>query len=90
MTTVFYGSKWRLLWRNLSAEILQSSRLKTYSHARRWEMERLLHCLRPQSRSEPVRVLEHFQFSMFSLLVLMCFGDKFDDNKIREIHDVVE
>ncbi|KAK8537203.1 hypothetical protein V6N13_042148 [Hibiscus sabdariffa] len=52
-------------------------------------MERLLHCRRLQSRSEPVRVWEHFQFSMFSLLVLMCFGDKFH-NKIREIQDVVE
>ncbi|GMI99674.1 cytochrome P450, family 87, subfamily A, polypeptide 6 [Hibiscus trionum] len=90
ITTAFYSSKWRLLRRNLAAEILQSSRLKTYSHTRRWAMERLLNCLRLQSRSEPIRVFQHFQFSMFSLLVVMCFGDKLDDKKIREIQDVVE
>ncbi|OMP02853.1 Cytochrome P450 [Corchorus capsularis] len=90
ITTAFYGTKWRLLRRNLTAEILQSSRVKTYSHARKWALERFLNCLKIRSKSGPVRVLEHFQFSMFSLLVLMCFGNKYDDDKIKEIEDVVE
>ena len=91
ITTAFYGTKWRLLRRNLTAEILQSSRVKTYSYARKWAMERLLNCLKLQSQSsDQFRVLEHFQFSTFSLLVLMCFGDKFEDKKIKEIEDVME
>ncbi|XVF42829.1 hypothetical protein PTKIN_Ptkin01aG0396800 [Pterospermum kingtungense] len=91
VSTSFYGTKWRLLRRNLTAEILQSSRVKTYSHARKWAMERLLNCLKLQSQSgDPVRVLEHFKFSIFSLIVVMCFGEKLEDKQIKEIQHVLE
>uniref|UniRef100_A0A803Q8T9 Cytochrome P450 n=1 Tax=Cannabis sativa TaxID=3483 RepID=A0A803Q8T9_CANSA len=32
-----------------------------------------------------VRVIDHFQYAMFCLLVLMCFGDKLEESKIKEI-----
>ena len=35
-----------------------------------------------------VGVFDHFLFVMFSLLVLMCFGDKLDEKKIIEVEDV--
>ena len=33
-------------------------------------------------------VVEHFQSAMFSLLVLMCFGDKLNEKEIMEIQQV--
>ncbi|KAK6243720.1 hypothetical protein QUC31_010129 [Theobroma cacao] len=90
ITTALHGSTWRVLRRNLTAEMLQSSRVKSYSHARKLVLERLSKLLKVQSKSgdHPVQVMEHFRFSMFSLLVFMCFGDKLEEKKIKEIADV--
>ncbi|OMP00027.1 Cytochrome P450 [Corchorus olitorius] len=89
INSAFYGSTWRLLRRNLTAEILHPSRIKSYSHARKWVLEILFESLLPHSKSrEPVRVIDHFQYSMFCLLVLMCFGDKLNQEQIKEVEDV--
>ncbi|KAL5767596.1 hypothetical protein ACOSQ2_014379 [Xanthoceras sorbifolium] len=84
-----YGPTWRLFRRNLTAEILHPSRLKSYSHARNWVLQILQDRLNSQSKSGgPVRVVDHIQFAMFGLLVLMCYGDKLDEKKIKEVEDV--
>lgn len=90
INSAFYGPTWRLLRRNLSAEILHPSRVKTYSHARNWVLHILLDSLMSNSKTgEPVRVLDHFQYAMFCLLVLMCFGDdKLNEQEIKEIESV--
>ncbi|OMO88808.1 Cytochrome P450 [Corchorus capsularis] len=89
INSAFYGSTWRLLRRNLTAEILHPSRIKSYSHARKWVLEILFESLLPHSKStEPVRVIDHFQYAMFCLLVLMCFGDKLNQEQIKEVEDV--
>ncbi|KAJ0014585.1 hypothetical protein Pint_20909 [Pistacia integerrima] len=84
-----YGSNWRLLRRNLTAEILHPSRVKSYSHARKWVLQILLDCFNSQSKSgEPVRLIDRFQYAMFCLLALMCFGDRLDEKKIKEVEYV--
>ncbi|KAJ6763369.1 P450 putative-RELATED [Salix purpurea] len=37
---------------------------------------------------DPVRVVDHLQNAMFCLLVFMCFGDRVEDKKIKEIEQV--
>ena len=37
---------------------------------------------------KPVRILDQFQYAMFGLLVLMCFGDKLGEKQIREIERI--
>ncbi|KAF8412865.1 hypothetical protein HHK36_000837 [Tetracentron sinense] len=84
-----YSSLWRFLRRNLTSEILHSSRVKSYSHARKSVMEILINKLRPQAGSgDAVRVMDHFQYAMFCLLVFMCFGDTLDEKTVREIEAV--
>ncbi|KAL5767594.1 hypothetical protein ACOSQ2_014377 [Xanthoceras sorbifolium] len=84
-----YGPTWRLFRRNLTAEILHPSRVKSYSHARNWVLQILQDRLNSQSKSGgPVRLVDHMQFVMFGLLVLMCYGDKLDEKKIKEVEDV--
>jgi cytochrome P450 family 89 subfamily A len=80
-----YGSIWRLLRRNLSSEILHPSKIKHFSDARRWVLEILLSELRRDADKNDgsVVVFENFQFAMFCLLVLMCFGEKLDEKAIR-------
>uniref|UniRef100_A0A2N9GKN8 Cytochrome P450 n=1 Tax=Fagus sylvatica TaxID=28930 RepID=A0A2N9GKN8_FAGSY len=88
ISTAFYGPTWRLLRRNLISEILHPSRVKSYSRARKWVLDILLNRLLSQSESgDPVIVKDHLQYSMFCLLVLMCFGDKLGETQIKEIED---
>ncbi|MQL96066.1 hypothetical protein Taro_028733 [Colocasia esculenta] len=82
-----YGPLWRLLRRNLMLEILHPSRIKTYAHAREWVLSILLDKLRARAGSGDgiVVVMESFQYSMFCLLVFMCFGEKLDKKAIGDI-----
>ncbi|KAJ6908082.1 cytochrome P450 [Populus alba x Populus x berolinensis] len=89
ISSSFYGPTWRLLRRNLTAEILHLSRVKSYSHARNWVLQILQNRFESQAKAgRPVCVMEHFQYAMFCLLVLMCFGDKLDENQIKKIMEV--
>ncbi|TXG48775.1 hypothetical protein EZV62_024650 [Acer yangbiense] len=89
ISSAFYGATWRLLRRNLTAEILHTSRVKSYKHARKWVLGILMDCLKSDSKNnKPVGVMGHFQYAMFCLLVLMCFGDKLDQKQIKEIEHV--
>ncbi|XP_020214176.1 cytochrome P450 89A9 [Cajanus cajan] len=84
----FYGRTWRLLRRNLTSRILHPSHVKSHAHARKRVLDMLLQCLKSDLNSSgPIRVIEHFQYGMFSLLVLMCFGDKLGEKEIREIEE---
>ncbi|XP_004298097.1 PREDICTED: cytochrome P450 89A9-like [Fragaria vesca subsp. vesca] len=81
-----YGPTWRLLRRNLTSEMLNHSRLKSYNGARKWVLNILANRLmKSQSKSNGVKVIDHFQYAMFSMLVLMCFGDKLDEKQINQI-----
>ncbi|KAI9156630.1 hypothetical protein LWI28_009847 [Acer negundo] len=62
ISTAFYGHTWRILRRNLTAEILHPSRVKSYSHARKWVLQNLLELLKSQSRyGDPVHWEELLQ-----------------------------
>ncbi|KAJ4720958.1 putative Cytochrome P450 [Melia azedarach] len=87
INTASYGPTWRVLRRNLTEKILHPSRVKAYSHARKWVLRILLDSLKKSKFGEPVFVLECFQYAMFCLLVLMCFGDKLEEKQIKEIED---
>ncbi|XWS58685.1 hypothetical protein CRYUN_Cryun08bG0056100 [Craigia yunnanensis] len=90
ISSACYGPTWRLLRRNLTSEILHPSRIKSYSHARKWVLEILFDSLQSKAKSgESVQVSAHFQYAMFCLLVLMCFGDKLSQDQIKEIEAVL-
>ncbi|KAM2975888.1 hypothetical protein FF1_001997 [Malus domestica] len=91
ISSAIYGPTWRLLRRNLTSEILHPSRIKSYGNARKWVLDILVNRLKTESQSHSegggavVRVVDHFQYAMFCLLVLMCFGDKLNEEQIKEI-----
>ncbi|CAH8307432.1 unnamed protein product [Eruca vesicaria subsp. sativa] len=85
-----YGATWRILRRNLKSEILHPSRVRSYSHARRWVLDILFDQFRKHGseKDEPIVVVDHLHYAMFALLVLMCFGDKLDEKQIKEVEFV--
>ncbi|XP_022986502.1 cytochrome P450 89A2-like [Cucurbita maxima] len=89
INTASYGPLWRLLRRNLTSQILHPSRVKSYARARRWVLDILIDRFLSHSQlGEPIFVVDHFQYAMFCLLVLMCFGDKLEESQIKEIENV--
>ncbi|THG06588.1 cytochrome P450 89A2-like [Camellia sinensis] len=91
ISSAAYGPTWRLLRRNLTSEILHPSRVKSYTHARQWVLGILIHRLlnsAEDSSAKAVKVVDHFQYAMFCLLVLMCFGDRLDEKQITQIETV--
>ncbi|KAI9157658.1 hypothetical protein LWI28_025877 [Acer negundo] len=85
INTASYGPTWRVLRRNLTEKTLNPSRVKSYSHARKWVLDILLNSLKSSDHLAAILVMEHFQYAMYSLLVLMCFGDKLEEKQIMEI-----
>lgn len=85
ITSGIYGATWRTLRRNLTSEILNPTRVRSYSHARRWVLEILSDRIRKHGSEEPIVVVDHFHYAMFALLALMCFGDKLDEEQIKEV-----
>ncbi|KAK6243706.1 hypothetical protein QUC31_010115 [Theobroma cacao] len=84
-----YGLTWRALRRNLTAEILNPSRIKSYSQAR----IRVLQILKQQliksrNTGDPIPVVDYFRHAMFFLLALMCFGAHVDENQLRKVEVV--
>lgn len=66
--------------------MLQPWQVKSFAHARKWVLDMLLKRLKfDYDECNPISVIDHFRYGMFSLLVLMCFGDKLDEKQIREI-----
>jgi cytochrome P450 family 89 subfamily A len=87
ITRADYGPTWRLLRRNLVSETLHPSRVRLFAPARAWVRRVLLDKLRESSSSSEPNVMEAFQYSMFCLLVLMCFGERLDEPAVRAIED---
>ncbi|GAB2220533.1 hypothetical protein Drorol1_Dr00008193 [Drosera rotundifolia] len=85
-----YGATWRLLRRNLTAEIMHPARVRAFGHARRWVLDILVGRLGAEAGAGngEVKVIDHFHYAMFSLLTLMCFGDKLDEKQIKQIETV--
>ncbi|KAL8268768.1 hypothetical protein R6Q59_002566 [Mikania micrantha] len=86
ISTSPYGPTWRTLRRNLASEILHPARLNSHSWVREWALQIMIDRLQQQQEVDGMcTVAEHFQYAMFSLLVLMCFGEKVEESKINEI-----
>ena len=86
ITRASYGPVWRLLRRNLVAETLHPSRVRLFAPARAWVRRVLADKLGEAAPgAPPPRVVETFQYAMFCLLVLMCFGERLDEPEVRAI-----
>lgn len=71
--------------------VTHPSRLRLYSHGRKWAFEILKKQLVEEAESSDVKaiaVVDHFQRAMFCLLAYLCFGEKFEEKVIREIERV--
>ena len=87
ISTSHYNSRWRLLRRNLTTEILNPSRVKNMEEARQWALQILFDEIRSQAENKNgvVVIREPFRYAIFSLLIFFCFGEKIEGSIIRDI-----
>ncbi|KAI3844108.1 hypothetical protein MKW92_023150 [Papaver armeniacum] len=87
-----YGPLLKLLRRNLTSQILHPSRIKSYAPCRKLVMDIMKNNMITESQSGllPIRVIDHISYAIFSLLCLMCFGEKMDEKTIRQIQHVAK
>ncbi|GJM91226.1 hypothetical protein PR202_ga07582 [Eleusine coracana subsp. coracana] len=88
VTRARYGPTWRLLRRNLVSETLHPSRVRLFAPARAAVREALVEKLAKQAADAGEAappVVEEFNYAMFCLLVLMCFGERLDEPAVRAI-----
>ncbi|CAL5183276.1 unnamed protein product [Lathyrus oleraceus] len=88
ISSASYGATWRTLRRNLASEMLNPSKIKSFSEIRNWVLDALINRLKTASESESFTFVPHFHYAMFCLLVFMCFGERLNDEKVNEIERV--
>ncbi|XP_073134640.1 cytochrome P450 89A2-like [Henckelia pumila] len=89
ISSAAYGPTWRLLRRNLTQGILHPGRVKSYSSSRQWVLSILVSRLKEAFESESsITPIDHFQYAMYCLLALLCFGDKIHETQIKAIESV--
>ncbi|KAK8639170.1 hypothetical protein V6N13_137563 [Hibiscus sabdariffa] len=91
ITLAFYGPTWLRLRRNLTSNIISSSRSTSFACARKWVLDSLIIRLKSLSSLDEyqhIEVREHIQHALFSLFALICFGEKLEDDKIQHIKDL--
>ncbi|XP_031392684.1 cytochrome P450 89A2-like [Punica granatum] len=88
--TAAYGPLWRLLRQNLMA-FTHPSRLVAYADGRRWAVQVLKNRLLAEavgSSLGSIPMYDVIQVALFSLQSYMCFGEKFDEEMVRQIIEV--
>lgn len=90
ITSAFYSQTWRTFRANLTSKILLTSRMKSFSHARKWVLDVLVNRLNKSllRSEEAICFVDHFRVAIFGLSAYMCFGAKLEEEKIEEIIDV--
>ncbi|KAL9273033.1 Cytochrome P450 89A9-like protein [Drosera capensis] len=84
-----YGPTWRTLRRNI-AEFLHPSRLKSFTHARKWTLQNLKdHLNNSFHENKAITVRDHVEHAMFCLLAFLCFGSNLDENQIKHMEPII-
>eukprot|EP01018_Ginkgo_biloba_P031395 Gb_01670 [translate_table: standard] len=91
ISSASYGPLWRTLRRNLVSEALNPSRIRTFKKGREWALLRMVEKLKAEAAENEgtVRVVEHFRFTGFCILLYMCFGVQFEENVVSDVENVL-
>lgn len=82
-----FGTTWKVLRRNLMAESLHPSGVKNWTFARKRCMEKMISSFKQCSGQEAVRLFEPLHHAVFSLFILMTYGDV-PEKELSEIEHI--
>lgn len=90
ISTSPYGPVWRMLRQNFM-QLFQPSRLSSYSHCRKWALNVFRKNVLVEIESGNNKALPisgHLNFALYVLLTYMCFGERFDEETVKNIQRV--
>lgn len=89
VTTSPYGHNWRFMRQNLM-QVIQPSRLSLYSHCRKWALSILKKQILDEIElgNKAIAIDSYFNSTLYALFSYICFGDKFDEETVRNIQRV--
>ncbi|AET03144.1 putative cytochrome P450 [Medicago truncatula] len=85
-----YGPTWHAIRNNLASIMLQPSRFKSFSKARKCVLDALISKLKFEANflNNSVELINYIRHAIFCLLFSMCFGENVDSRKIEKIKDI--
>ncbi|GAV69307.1 p450 domain-containing protein [Cephalotus follicularis] len=92
VNAALYGPVWRSLRRNMVQNMLSSSRIREFRDVRNRAMDKLIHRLKSDAKSDDgvVLVLKNARFAVFCILLAMCFGIEMDEDTIEKMDQVMK
>lgn len=90
VATCQYGATWRLLRQNLM-QIIHPLRLHSYRECRKSALEILkkrILCDIESGNNKAVPIYDHLLHATYDLICHICFGEKFDEETLRDIQKV--
>ncbi|XP_076914098.1 cytochrome P450 77A2-like [Bidens hawaiensis] len=92
INSALYGPVWRSLRRNMVQNVLSVSRLRMFRNVRVMAMDKLINKLKSEAKENEgaVWVLKNARFTMFYILLTMCFGVEMDEISILEIDEMLK
>ncbi|MED6183808.1 hypothetical protein PIB30_041181 [Stylosanthes scabra] len=90
VSTSPYGPIWRMLRQNFM-QVIQPSRLKSYSVCRKWALREFKRCVFNDIRAgnnKMVPIQDYINYTIYVLLSCMCFGERFGEETVKNIQRV--
>ncbi|CAM6091953.1 unnamed protein product [Calypogeia fissa] len=90
VNSALYGPYWRDIRKNLVTQVLSASRVASFQPFREIELDNLINRVRDQAKNNDnvVPVLSNCRHTVFAILLVVCFGKKFEQSKIEQL-DVI-
>ncbi|KAG6555952.1 hypothetical protein Mapa_001892 [Marchantia paleacea] len=92
VNSALYGPYWRGIRKNLVSHVLSTSKVASFLPFREEELETLIVRVKDEAarNDNVVTVLSHCRHTVFSILLHVCFGERFEDSTVEELDKILK
>ncbi|BFI12618.1 protein MpCYP770 [Marchantia polymorpha subsp. ruderalis] len=92
VNSALYGPYWRGIRKNLVTHALSTSKVASFLPFREEELETLITRVKDEAarNDDVVTVLSHCRHTVFSILLHVCFGERFADSTVEELDRILK
>ncbi|KAL2628812.1 hypothetical protein R1flu_013498 [Riccia fluitans] len=92
VNSAMYGPYWRGIRKNLVTHVLSTSKVASFLPFREEELTTLIQRVKDQAAKNDnvVSVLSHCRYTVFSILLHVCFGKRFDEATVKELDEILK
>lgn len=92
VNSAMYDNYWRAIRKNLVSHVTSTKQVASFAPFREEELETLISRVRAEAKANDnvVNLLPHCRFTIFSILLHVCFGKKFDVATIEDLDSILK